>query len=66
MFPDFSAYASLIQVCADDKSLGEGKQVHTYMLNAAFGHNTSFGTKLVNMYAICGNLWQIGGCTPSV
>lgn len=53
---DFSTYASLIQACADTKSLAEGRQVHTHLLNAGLGYNVSFGAKLVKMYAVCGRL----------
>eukprot|EP01018_Ginkgo_biloba_P038057 Gb_22048 [translate_table: standard] len=54
--PDISTYASLLQVCVDTKALAEGKVVHNHMIDKGFKPDVFLGTKLVVMYAKCGNL----------
>eukprot|EP01018_Ginkgo_biloba_P035921 Gb_12076 [translate_table: standard] len=54
---DSDTYASLLQVCANMKTLEEGRQVHAQMLiSSRMEQNVFLGTKLVNMYAKCGSL----------
>eukprot|EP01018_Ginkgo_biloba_P030284 Gb_21439 [translate_table: standard] len=52
---DSSTYASLLQACTKVKSLPLGNQVHAQMLMAGYDQDAFLGTKLVNMYAMCGN-----------
>eukprot|EP01018_Ginkgo_biloba_P037442 Gb_29881 [translate_table: standard] len=50
---DANAYASLLQACSNTRAL---EQVHALMLVDGLNQNVFLGTKLVNMYAKCGNL----------
>lgn len=51
-------YACLLDLCAAMNALGEGKQVHRRILMAGLHQNVFLSTKLVTMYAACGNLWD--------
>eukprot|EP01018_Ginkgo_biloba_P030303 Gb_38441 [translate_table: standard] len=53
---DPDTYASFLQACANTRALSEGKQVHAHVLIAGFDQDVFLGTKLVNLYAICGRL----------
>ncbi|XP_057868728.2 pentatricopeptide repeat-containing protein At3g12770 [Cryptomeria japonica] len=50
---NLNSYFSLLQDCTSIKSV---KQVHARMLINGLQQNTYLGTKLVNMYALCGSL----------
>eukprot|EP01018_Ginkgo_biloba_P023512 Gb_17382 [translate_table: standard] len=49
-------YASLIEACANQKALSEGKEVHAYMHMSGLEQNVFLGTKLVSMFGVCGSL----------
>eukprot|EP01018_Ginkgo_biloba_P022920 Gb_32227 [translate_table: standard] len=49
-------FASLLQACAKMKALGEVMQVHTHIIKCGLEQNVVLGTKLVNMYDMCGVL----------
>eukprot|EP01018_Ginkgo_biloba_P036666 Gb_31696 [translate_table: standard] len=53
---DSNTYASLLQVCADMKSVAEGKQVHAHLIVNGMVQKTYLGTELMNMYIKCGSL----------
>eukprot|EP01018_Ginkgo_biloba_P030321 Gb_23084 [translate_table: standard] len=53
---DSETYASLLQVCADIKSLADGKLVHGHMLVTGIEQKNFLANKLVSMYAKCGSL----------
>eukprot|EP01018_Ginkgo_biloba_P008204 Gb_25654 [translate_table: standard] len=55
VFVDSITYASLLQVCADTKSLTEGKNIHTHMLASGSEKIYFLKTKLLNMYVSCGS-----------
>eukprot|EP01018_Ginkgo_biloba_P004743 Gb_35534 [translate_table: standard] len=48
-----STYASLLQMCADMKTL---KQIHSRMLRSGLDQNTILVTKLTSMYAMFGSI----------
>ncbi|MQL93046.1 hypothetical protein Taro_025693 [Colocasia esculenta] len=48
-------YISLLQSCIDSKSIGEGRRLHE-KIDLVRNPNTFVETKLVSMYAKCGNL----------
>eukprot|EP01018_Ginkgo_biloba_P039721 Gb_32164 [translate_table: standard] len=56
IWPDASAYASLLQGCVNRKALSEGKLVHAHMIETEFKPDIFLGTKLVIMHAKCGSL----------
>eukprot|EP01018_Ginkgo_biloba_P023741 Gb_23967 [translate_table: standard] len=47
-------YVSLLQACANANAFAEGKRVHAHMLTSRLEINSFLGTKLVNMYTMCG------------
>jgi pentatricopeptide repeat protein len=49
-------YAHLLQACANLKSLGVGRQIHSLIVKSGIYPNAFLGTRLVNMYAKCGSL----------
>eukprot|EP01018_Ginkgo_biloba_P002905 Gb_17321 [translate_table: standard] len=51
---DSATYCSLLQTFIDMKALGEGKRVHTHMIETGFEPDVYLDTKLVIMYAKCG------------
>lgn len=53
---DASFYASLLQGCANNKTLSEGKLVHAHMVHCGIQLDILLGTELVIMYAKCGRL----------
>eukprot|EP01018_Ginkgo_biloba_P013192 Gb_32452 [translate_table: standard] len=53
---DNSIYASLLQLCINQKSLSEGKSVHIHMNERGFMADTFLANTLVNMYTKCGSL----------
>eukprot|EP01018_Ginkgo_biloba_P026036 Gb_14323 [translate_table: standard] len=53
---DSDIYASLLQACADRKSLAEGKQVHAQIITSGLDQNLLLVSKLVSMYIACGSL----------
>eukprot|EP01018_Ginkgo_biloba_P039369 Gb_08567 [translate_table: standard] len=54
--PKIDTFGSILSILADIKSLGEGKQIHAYMLMNGFEQNVFLGAKLVTMYAVYGTL----------
>eukprot|EP01018_Ginkgo_biloba_P024207 Gb_01226 [translate_table: standard] len=52
---DADTYASLLEVCANVKSLADGKQVHAHMLASRIEPNFILGVKLLSMYFKCGS-----------
>eukprot|EP01018_Ginkgo_biloba_P030295 Gb_23124 [translate_table: standard] len=53
---DSNTYASLLEACINMKTSTEGRQVHARILVNGLEENEFLATKLVNMYAICGNI----------
>eukprot|EP01018_Ginkgo_biloba_P009907 Gb_21316 [translate_table: standard] len=53
---DSNIYVSLLTACINKKALAEGKLVHTHIRDTGFQPDISVSTKLVSMYAKCGNL----------
>lgn len=53
---DPDVYAYLLQVCANTKSLTQGKRVHDHMLHSSVEYNLLLAGKLVAMYAMCQSL----------
>eukprot|EP01018_Ginkgo_biloba_P004471 Gb_13863 [translate_table: standard] len=53
---DSDTCASILQLCANSKSLALGKQTHAHMLKTEYEGNMFLETKLVIMYAKCGSL----------
>eukprot|EP01018_Ginkgo_biloba_P019333 Gb_33834 [translate_table: standard] len=53
---DDSALAPLLQGCAKQKALQEGKLVHGFMIHAGFKPGIYVATELLTMYAKCGSL----------
>ncbi|XP_057815637.2 pentatricopeptide repeat-containing protein At4g37170 [Cryptomeria japonica] len=51
-----SSYARLLQTCADLQALEQGKQIHTYIVLNGLTENVYLGSKLLNMYVMCGSL----------
>eukprot|EP01018_Ginkgo_biloba_P024981 Gb_25581 [translate_table: standard] len=49
------AYDSLLQACTNMKSLPDGKEIYSQMLNCGFDQNLLLGTKLVTMFIACGS-----------
>ncbi|MCO5592317.1 hypothetical protein L7F22_046317 [Adiantum nelumboides] len=54
--PDKVTFTSLIDACANYKSLVVGKQFHHYLVEKGFEQDIVLGTTLVNMYGGCGCL----------
>eukprot|EP01018_Ginkgo_biloba_P020817 Gb_00206 [translate_table: standard] len=50
---DSNTYASLLQVCTNTQSL---KQVHAHIFITGLHQKIVLGTKLVNMYGMCGSM----------
>eukprot|EP01018_Ginkgo_biloba_P032702 Gb_11925 [translate_table: standard] len=53
---DSDIYASLLKSCIKMKALTEGKQVHARIVLNGLAQNANLGTKLVNMYTVCGSM----------
>ncbi|XP_042484747.1 pentatricopeptide repeat-containing protein DOT4, chloroplastic [Macadamia integrifolia] len=51
-----STYCSILQLCADHKSLQDGKKVHLVISSNNVNVNCVLGCKLVFMYVTCGDL----------
>eukprot|EP01018_Ginkgo_biloba_P018893 Gb_18914 [translate_table: standard] len=51
-------YGTLLETCANMKALASGEQVHAHILLSGLEQNVFLGTKLVNMYAICGRFFD--------
>ncbi|KAJ4981673.1 hypothetical protein NE237_032510 [Protea cynaroides] len=51
-----STYCSILQLCADNKSLQDGKKVHSVISSNGVDVNGVLGCKLVFMYVTCGDL----------
>lgn len=49
-------YCSILQLCADLKSLKDGKQVHSIISSTEVVVDEMLGSKLVSLYATCGDL----------
>eukprot|EP01018_Ginkgo_biloba_P026037 Gb_14324 [translate_table: standard] len=49
-------YVYLLEECANEKALAEGKRVHTHILANGREQDVRLGTKLVSMYVMCGSL----------
>eukprot|EP01018_Ginkgo_biloba_P018985 Gb_02561 [translate_table: standard] len=56
VFMDSETYASLLEGCANVKSLAVGMQVHARMLIAGIQPNVYLWNKLASMYANCGSM----------
>lgn len=52
---DHDTCASLLQACANTRTLAEGKQLHARILITGMKQTLILGTKLVNLYAIWGS-----------
>ncbi|GAV57594.1 PPR domain-containing protein/PPR_2 domain-containing protein/DYW_deaminase domain-containing protein [Cephalotus follicularis] len=53
---DSRTYCSILQLCADKKSLKDGKQVHSIICDNGVAVEGVLGSKLVFMYVTCGDL----------
>eukprot|EP01018_Ginkgo_biloba_P030851 Gb_21555 [translate_table: standard] len=56
IFLDTYMYASLLQLCANTKSLVGGMQVHAHIRKNELEQNVFLGTQLVSMYDKCGSV----------
>eukprot|EP01018_Ginkgo_biloba_P002768 Gb_08745 [translate_table: standard] len=55
-FVDSYTYASLLQLCTQNKALSEGKLIHTHMNGRGIVPDILLWNTLANMYAKCGSL----------
>ncbi|XP_074283864.1 pentatricopeptide repeat-containing protein At3g63370, chloroplastic [Silene latifolia] len=56
--PD-EAYSSVLEVCADNKAIKEGQQLHAHLITSnAHGNLVFLRTKLVFMYGKCGSVFD--------
>ncbi|XAR66589.1 hypothetical protein NMG60_11012871 [Bertholletia excelsa] len=53
---DLATYCSILQLCAEVKSLHDGRVVHSIIDSNGIKVDSVLGTKLVFMYVKCGNL----------
>ncbi|XP_061342688.1 pentatricopeptide repeat-containing protein DOT4, chloroplastic-like [Gastrolobium bilobum] len=53
---DLNTYCSILQLCAENKSLKEGKMVHSIISSSGMAIEGVLGAKLVFMYVNCGAL----------
>jgi pentatricopeptide repeat protein len=56
VLPDSATFACILDACAGNASLPEGKRVHMLVRNSGFERDVVVMTALVNMYGKCGNL----------
>eukprot|EP01018_Ginkgo_biloba_P025680 Gb_11081 [translate_table: standard] len=56
MHLDSSTYGVLLQGCAKDKALAEGRRVHAHLFITGFEQTIFIGNHLVNFYAKCGSV----------
>eukprot|EP01018_Ginkgo_biloba_P026225 Gb_06173 [translate_table: standard] len=54
--PDFVAIVSVLPAIADLAALGQGKEIHGYILRRAFEADVSVGSALIDMYIKCGGM----------
>eukprot|EP01018_Ginkgo_biloba_P033139 Gb_39939 [translate_table: standard] len=54
--PDFIAIVSVLPAIADLASLGQGKEIHGYILRRAFESDVFVGSTLIDMYIKCGSM----------
>ncbi|XP_059298638.1 pentatricopeptide repeat-containing protein At3g63370, chloroplastic [Lycium ferocissimum] len=54
----YETYSLLLELCATQKALKQGKQIHTHVLKFDLEHNDSafLNTKIVFMYGKCGSI----------
>uniref|UniRef100_A0A7N0U2R7 DYW domain-containing protein n=1 Tax=Kalanchoe fedtschenkoi TaxID=63787 RepID=A0A7N0U2R7_KALFE len=55
---ELMTYCMLLQLCADRKSLNNGRKVHSALVSRGAAVNGIMGAKLVFMYVRCGDLKQ--------
>ncbi|XP_011629382.1 pentatricopeptide repeat-containing protein DOT4, chloroplastic [Amborella trichopoda] len=53
---DLDTYSCLLQLCADCKSLSDGKRIHLKIASSGIKLDSTLGAKLVFMYLKCGDL----------
>lgn len=53
-----STYCSVLQLCADLKSLSDGQKVHSIIRSNGVEIDSNLGSKLVFMYVTCGDLGE--------
>lgn len=53
-FPDRVTFISMLDACACQTALAEGKQIHVHVVGIAHGVDVVLGTALINMYGKCG------------
>ncbi|AET04266.1 PPR containing plant protein [Medicago truncatula] len=53
-----NSYCSVLQLCAEKKSLEDGKRVHSVIISNGISVDEALGAKLVFMYVNCGDLVQ--------
>lgn len=53
--PDNFTYASLLKVCSSISGLHQGKMIHGYIIEMGIEADAFVGSKLIDMYVICGN-----------
>lgn len=55
---ELATYCSILQLCADVKSLDDGRKVHSIIDSSDIGIHNALGPKLVFMYLSCGDLTE--------
>lgn len=53
---ELSTYCSVLQLCADTKSIKDGRKVHSLLSSNGIKIDSVLGSKLVFMYVTCGDL----------
>lgn len=56
IWPSISLYGLLLQECARQKALAEGRRIHSHMIANKSDCYTFLGNNLIRMYAVCGAL----------
>ncbi|KAM3326121.1 pentatricopeptide repeat-containing protein, chloroplastic [Capsicum chacoense] len=56
----YEAYSLLLELCATEKALLQGKQIHTHVIKLDLSRTDSvfLNTKVVFMYGKCGSIWD--------
>ncbi|XP_057838479.2 pentatricopeptide repeat-containing protein At4g02750 isoform X2 [Cryptomeria japonica] len=54
--PDCSSFTSILSACANLAALGEGKQIHQYIMKTGTFVDIPLANSLITMYAKCGSM----------
>lgn len=63
---DNVTFVSILDACAAEGSLEEGRVMHTFVLDSEFVSDVVVGTALVNMYGKCGKLEDARGAFDTI